>query len=126
MLLSLTKGDGVGVCVCGGAELDGSCVNAYICSSCVVGKRAVSMRPSITCVCNLTYRRVCEHLCRTQCPVTLGFLVECWRSGGQPSLARVCIRTFKRAHKTCLTDRDVGLDAPCTNYTRASPKHICC
>lgn len=62
VLFSLANGTGVGG---GGAVLDGSWVNECICASCVAVKGSISVRPSITCMHNLTYRRMCGHLCRT-------------------------------------------------------------
>ena len=89
-----------------GEGLERPCAHACICSSCVVVKGAISMRPLITCMHNLTYRE-CGHLCRLQDLVIRGFLVGCQSSKGETSAARMFICALKRTYKTWYTDIEV-------------------
>lgn len=59
-----------------GIGLHRSWVDVCMCSSCVLVKGAVSVRPSVTSTHTLPHRRMCGQLYRMQCLVILGFLVE--------------------------------------------------
>lgn len=82
----------------GAGGLDRSCVNACNCPSCVVVKGAVSMRlgHSVTLYGYLNLQASVQTVL-----VTLGFLVEGWRGGREPSLAHRSKYILKRAHRTC-------------------------
>lgn len=56
---------------------------------------------------SLAYRRVCGHLCKTQCLVILGFLIECWSSGREPAWYIWFTHVLRRAHKHVLTDTEI-------------------